>query len=57
MTTMLSFTEIRGAPIIAPVDVLSRVEPILISSKVYQNEIERQIRGDLKAGNELSKLY
>jgi SAM-dependent methyltransferase len=48
---------LRGIPIIAPAELKGRAEPILISSRGYQREIERQIREDLHLGNEVITLY
>ncbi len=48
---------LNGIPIIAPADLRDRIEPILISSRVFQQEIERQIRDDLRYSNEIIKLY
>ena len=42
---------------IAPSDVVGRSEPILVSSRVFQHEIVRQIREDLRLSNELILLY
>jgi SAM-dependent methyltransferase len=49
--------ELDGVPIIAPEALRGRDEPILISSRVFQDEISRQIRDDLGLGNELVTLY
>jgi len=49
--------QLKGIPIISPADVKGRSEPILISSRVFQQEIERQIRDNLQLGNELILLY
>jgi SAM-dependent methyltransferase len=48
---------LHGTPIIAPSALQGRPEPILISSRVFQHEIARQIRDDLGLGNELITLY
>lgn len=48
---------LHGTPIIAPTALRERAEPILISSRVFQHEIARQIRDDLGLGNELITLY
>jgi len=48
---------IAGVPIIGPAEVAGRPEAILISSLMFQAEIERQIRGDLGYPNELVLLY
>jgi SAM-dependent methyltransferase len=44
-------------PILAPSDLRNRPEAILISSRVFQSEIERQIRQDLRLTNEVITLY
>jgi SAM-dependent methyltransferase len=44
-------------PILAPEDLRNRPEAILISSRVFQSEIERQIRRDLRLTNEVITLY
>jgi len=49
--------QLNGIPIIAPADSKGRSEPILISSRAFQREIERQIRDELKCTNELILLY
>lgn len=46
-----------GVPIVGPDALRARDEPILISSRVFQDEIERQIRDDLALGNEVVLLY
>jgi len=46
-----------GVSIISPTELKGRSEPILISSRVFQRDIERQIRGDLNCSNELILLY
>ncbi len=48
---------LRGLPILAPEDLIGRPEPILVSSRVYQEEIRSQIRTKLGLGNELILLY
>jgi SAM-dependent methyltransferase len=48
---------LNGFPILPPQALAGRSEPILISTRVFQREIERQIREDLKLGNELILLY
>lgn len=48
---------LNNVPIIAPQALKEMTETILISSRVYQEEIADQIREDLKLGNELVKLY
>lgn len=49
--------ELNGLPIIAPHELSGRNETILISSRVYQTDIERQIRDNLQLKNEIIKLY
>lgn len=46
-----------GIPIVGPYELKSRTEPILICSRVFQLEIEKQIRDELKLKNELLLLY
>ena len=41
----------------APEALRDRREPVLISSRVFQNEIADQIRNDLNCANELILLY
>ena len=48
---------LSGISIIAPADLRDRPEPILISSRVFQQEIERQIRDDLQCSNQVILLY
>jgi len=48
---------LHGRPILAPETLRDRQEPVLISSRVFQNEIADQIRNDLKCVNELILLY
>ncbi|HMK33707.1 MAG TPA: hypothetical protein VK463_01480, partial [Desulfomonilaceae bacterium] len=48
---------LHGVPIIAPIQLKERSEAILISSRVFQEEIVRQIREDLNLKNELILLY
>jgi len=48
---------LNDIPIIAPADLRDRPEPILISSRVFQQEIESKIRNDLQLSNEIIKLY
>ena len=43
--------------IIAPADLRGRTEPILISSRAYQEDIARQVREDLQLPNRLIRLY
>lgn len=49
--------DLNGIPILPPTALRTRPEPILISSRFFQKEIERQIRNDLRLGNELILLY
>lgn len=44
-------------PIISPSELSDRQEPILISSRVFQNEIVEQIQDKLKCTNQLILLY
>ena len=48
---------LHGRPILAPEALKQHPEPVLISSRVFQNEIAEQIRGDLGCQNELVLLY
>jgi hypothetical protein len=48
---------LHGRPIVAPETLRERGEPVLISSRVFQNEIANQIRDELKCANELILLY
>lgn len=48
---------LNNVPIISPEELLELSEPILISSRVYQEEIENEIRNKLKLANEIIKLY
>jgi len=49
--------QLNGIPIIDPADLQARSETILISSRVFQPVIEKQIRDDLKLDNKVIKLY
>lgn len=49
--------QLNGIPIIAPTNLKDRSEPILISSRVFQQDIKRQIQDELKCNNELILLY
>lgn len=49
--------ELGGVPVLAPGALSEHPEPILISSWAYQNEIDRQLRDDLKLPNERLVLY
>ena len=48
---------LHGRPILPPSALKERTEPVLISSRVFQQEIADQIRNDLGCGNELILLY
>lgn len=48
--------QINEIPVIAPSELKGMPEPILISSIVFQEAIERQIRNDLKLNNKIIKL-
>lgn len=48
---------LNNVPIISPQSLQDMPETILISSRVYQEEISHQIREDLKLENEFVKLY
>ncbi len=48
---------LHGRPIIAPEQLKSHKEPVLVSSRVFQHEIAAQIRDDLGCTNELILLY
>ena len=50
-------TEMRGIPVLAPRDVATRGETILISSGTVHHEIERQIREELGGDREVVLLY
>jgi len=49
--------ELHGAPVIAPASLAGRREPILISTRGFQSEIQDQIRRQLKLENEIILLY
>lgn len=49
--------KIFDIPIIAPSELTDKQEPILISSRVFQNEIVQQIQDKLACNNELILLY
>jgi 2-polyprenyl-3-methyl-5-hydroxy-6-metoxy-1,4-benzoquinol methylase len=49
--------DLNGVPVRAPSDIQGHAEPILISSWVYQDEIERQLREELMLPNERIVLY
>ena len=48
---------INGVLVISPNDLKNKSEAILISTRAYQQEIEYQIRNELKLSNEVIKLY
>ena len=48
---------LNGRPIVSPDELPGRAEPVLISSRVFQNEIADQIRRSLNCANELILLY
>ncbi len=48
---------VAGRPIVAPVALRDRNEPILIVSRVFQTEISRQIRDTLGPDREIITLY
>lgn len=49
--------ELRGISIVSPESLKQRTEPILVSSRVFQREIQRQIRDQLRLKNDLLLLY
>lgn len=49
--------QLNGIPIIAPSDVKDKSEPILISSRDFQQEIIKVIRDELHCDNDLILLY
>lgn len=49
--------ELRGIPIVSPGSLKQHSEPILICSRVFQPEIQRQIRNQLMLDNALLLLY
>jgi SAM-dependent methyltransferase len=44
-------------PVLPPDFLATKAEPILISTRAYQNEIEKQIKNILKLNNKVIKLY
>lgn len=48
---------LHGRPIVAPDQLRAHNEPVLVSSRVFQNEIADQIRTTLGCDNELILLY
>lgn len=49
--------ELHGIPVISPSSLPGRKEPILISTRGFQSEIQDQIRHQLKLDNEIILLY
>jgi 2-polyprenyl-3-methyl-5-hydroxy-6-metoxy-1,4-benzoquinol methylase len=49
--------KLNAVIILSPQDLKELSEPILISSRIYQEEIENQIRVELNVHNEIIKLY
>ncbi len=49
--------QLAGRTFLAPKDIGSRPEPILITSWMYQKEIEEQIRRALDLGNRIIRLH
>jgi SAM-dependent methyltransferase len=49
--------ELHGRPIVAPADLYGQSEPILISSRVFQTDIEKSIRKVMGLKNEIIKIY
>lgn len=48
---------LNNIPVISPSSLKNFPNPILISSRIYQEEIARQIHDDLKIDQEIIKLY
>ena len=48
---------LQGRPILSPQALKNHTEPVLVSSRVFQQEIAEQIRNDLGCPNELILLY
>ena len=48
---------LAGAPILMPTALKGRRETIVICSRLYKDEIERQIRTDLQLPNEILTIY
>jgi SAM-dependent methyltransferase len=48
---------LNGITIVSPESLKNMTESILISSRIYQNDIEHQIRNVLQLRNEIIKLY
>jgi 2-polyprenyl-3-methyl-5-hydroxy-6-metoxy-1,4-benzoquinol methylase len=49
--------ELHGIPVVSPSSLAGRPEPILISTRGFQSEIQDQIRRQLKLDNEIILLY
>ena len=49
--------QLNGIPILAPADLAGCAEPIVISSRVFQEEIATQIRDVLRMNNEIVRLF
>lgn len=49
--------QLNGVPIVSPDEIRKWADPILISSRVYQEDIARQIAADLNVTNEVIRLY
>jgi len=49
--------ELRGVPVVSPEALRERQEPILISSRGFQNEIYHQIRNTMGLSNPVIMLY
>jgi SAM-dependent methyltransferase len=49
--------KLNGIEIVSPKSLKNMTESILISSRIYQNDIESQIRNVLQLSNEIIKLY
>ena len=48
---------LNGIPIMSPDSLVGKSEPILVSSRIFQDEIVRQIRFELNLKNEIYTLY
>jgi hypothetical protein len=49
--------DLQGIPVISPASLAGRREPILISTRGFQAEIQGQIRHQLNLSNEVILLY
>jgi SAM-dependent methyltransferase len=49
--------DVHGVRVVAPAELNGRAEPILISSRGFQREIQHQIRAELRLSNPLILLY